>query len=147
MTRKYLCLAVCALCLCACGGNGGNSARTNAPAAIAADDGHNAENSLDYTGVYEGTIPAADCPGIDVRLELRDDNTFECRYEYLERDTSFEFKGRYRVEKNLLTAVGEKSDTTYYKVEENRLRQLDSEKQPIPGKVGEMYVLTKQGSR
>lgn len=80
-------------------------------------------------------------------MELHADNTFECRYDYMERDASFEFKGSYRIGKNLLTAVGERSDTTYYKVEENRLRQLDSEKQPIHGKAGEMYVLTKQDSR
>ncbi len=150
MIRKHLCLAACALCLYACGGNSGRTAqeaRENTPAANAADDGHNAENALDYTGTYEGTIPAADCPGINVSVELHADNTFECRYDYMERDASFEFKGSYRIEKNLLTAVGERSDTTYYKVEEDRLRQLDSEKQPIHGKAGEMYVLTKQASR
>lgn len=44
-------------------------------------------------------------------MELHADNTFECRYDYMERDASFEFKGSYRIEKNLLTAVGERSDT------------------------------------
>ena len=101
MIRKHLCLAACALCLYACGGNSGRTAqeaRENTPAANAADDGHNAENALDYTGTYEGTIPAADCPGINVNVELHADNTFECRYDYMERDASFEFKGSYRIE-------------------------------------------------
>ena len=74
MIRKHLCLAACALCLYACGGNSGRTAqeaRENTPAANAADDGHNAENALDYTGTYEGTIPAADCPGINVSVELQ----------------------------------------------------------------------------
>ena len=74
MIRKHLCLAACALCLYACGRNSGRTAqeaRENTPAANAADDGHNAENALDYTGTYEGTIPAADCPGINVSVELQ----------------------------------------------------------------------------
>lgn len=33
-------------------------------------DEHNAHNSLSYAGIYEGTIPCADCPGIDVVITL-----------------------------------------------------------------------------
>ena len=31
-------------------------------------DMHTAETSLDYYGVYKGTVPAADCPGIELTL-------------------------------------------------------------------------------
>ena len=33
-------------------------------------DMHTAETSLDYYGVYKGTTPAADCPGIELTLTL-----------------------------------------------------------------------------
>ena len=36
----------------------------------AISDGHDASNALDYQGTYRGTIPGADCPGIDVTLEV-----------------------------------------------------------------------------
>lgn len=144
--KKYVYLSLCVLCLAACGGNASRETKEET-APVAVGDGHYAENALDYTGIYAGTIPAADCPGIEVTLVLNDDSTFSCTYDYLERDASFESKGVYRVEKNLLTTVGEHADTTYYKVEENRLRQLDARKEVIPGKLGEKYVLFKEEAR
>lgn len=107
-------------------------------------DGHDASNALDVTGVYKGTLPAADCPGIDVTLELKADGTFKSVYDYQERDASFENQGTYALEQNMLVTVGEENDSTFYKVEENRLRQLDGERQVIPGEIGKHYVLTKE---
>ena len=38
----------------------------------------------------------------------------------------------------------EKNDSTYYKLEENRIRLLDYQKQVIKGKLEDMYILKKQ---
>ena len=38
-------------------------------------DMHTAEISLDYYGTYKGTLPAADCPGINVTLTLNKNKT------------------------------------------------------------------------
>ena len=38
--------------------------------------GDNSRNSLDWQGTYVGTVPCADCPGIRMRIELKDDGTF-----------------------------------------------------------------------
>lgn len=110
---------------------------------VQAPDMHNAENALDYQGTYKGTIPAADCPGINVTLTLGNDGTFEEIYEYIERDT-FTSKGTYTVKVNTLTTVSETNDTTYYKVEENRLRMLDREQNLIEGELADKYILNKQ---
>lgn len=110
---------------------------------VQAPDMHNAENALDYQGTYKGTIPAADCPGINVTLTLGNDGTFEETYEYIERDT-FTSKGTYTVKVNTLTTVSETNDTTYYKVEENRLRMLDREQNLIGGELADKYILNKQ---
>ncbi len=107
-------------------------------------DGHNAENSLDYEGTYKGTIPAADCPGINVTLIIRKDNTFHLTYDYIERDSKFESNGRYFVKDNFLITIGEKNDSTFYKLEENRIRLLDYQKQVIKGKLEQMYILKKE---
>ena len=48
-------------------------------------DKHNSQNSLDWAGVYEGTTPCADCPGIKTRLTLNKDGTYELVTQYLER--------------------------------------------------------------
>lgn len=104
---------------------------------------HTAENSLDYEGTYKGTLPAADCPGINVTLNLLQDGSYSETNEYIERST-FEDKGTYCVSGNVLTVVSEKNDTSYYKVEENQLKKLNKEKAEITGELAKYYILKKQ---
>lgn len=54
------------------------SAASDSAASDAAmfDDGHNAENSLDWPGIYQGEIPCADCSKNLVTLQLNDDKTY-----------------------------------------------------------------------
>ena len=52
--------------------------------------------------------------------------------------------GGYSVRGNLLTLTPENGEgVEYYKVEENRLRRLDADKQPVTGPLAENYVLKK----
>ncbi len=105
---------------------------------------HTAETSLDYQGTYAGTLPAADCPGIETRLTLKKDGTFDLHMKYIDRDAEFDTKGGYSVRGNLLTLTPENGEEVeYYKVEENRLRRLDADKQPVTGPLDENYVLKK----
>lgn len=60
---------------------------TAAPAAHVVD-AHNSRNSLDWAGTYEGVLPCADCPGMQTRLLLRMDGSFEMRTLYLERQVA-----------------------------------------------------------
>lgn len=144
MKRKLLIFAAAAM-LAACGGNAQKKgAATGTEQGAAAPDMHTAELALDYQGVYTGTFPAADCPGIEMRLALKDDGSYELHMKYIDRDAEFDQKGCYVVNGNLLTltpADGGAAD--YYKVEENRLRKLDADKQPVTGALAENYVLTK----
>jgi len=59
--------------------------KEDAPAKAAPPDMHTSRNSLDWAGVYAGVLPCADCPGIDTRLTLGNDGTFELVARYLER--------------------------------------------------------------
>lgn len=103
---------------------------------------HNAETSLDYWGVYEGTLPAASSPGIKTTLTLNKDKTFTLRSEYIdEKDGIFNDKGTYTLDGNVLTARQEGGDITYYKVEEGQLKMLDQQKQPITGDLAKFYIL------
>ena len=144
MKSRILILAAAAL-LAACGGNTQKKAAAGGAETVAeAPDMHTAETSLDYQGTYTGTFPASDCPGIDARLVLKKDGTFDLHMKYLERDSEFEDKGGYSVKGNLLTLTPENGEgIEYYKVEENRLRRLDADKQPITGPLAENYVLKK----
>lgn len=107
---------------------------------------HNAENSLDYWGTYKGTIPAADCPGINVTLIIKKDKTFNLIYDYIDRNSKFESQGTYLIEGNYLTTIGKKNDSSFYKVEENRLRILDNQRQVIKGNLEDRFILRKENT-
>lgn len=122
---------------------GGNAPRRSAQQETGAfkPDIHNAETSLDYRGTYRGVLPAADCPGIETTLTLKPDGTYSLHEEYLERNARFDAEGAYTLHGNLLTLEG--SDTTWYKVEENRLRRLTTDRKEVEGPLAEHYVLRK----
>lgn len=145
MRNKLLILAAAAL-LAACGGNTQKKASAEGAGSTAAAvaDMHNAENALDYRGTYTGTFPAADCPGIEMRLVLKADGTYDLHMKYIDRDAEFDERGAYKVKGNLLSLTPEDGEgIAYYKVEENRLRRLDADKQPVTGALAENYVLKK----
>ena len=144
MKSGILILAAAAL-LAACGGNTQKKAASGGAETVAeAPDMHTAETSLDYQGTYAGTLPAADCPGIETRLTLKKDGTFDLHMKYIDRDAEFDETGVFTVKENLLTlAQLDDGSEEYYKIEENRLRMLDAEKQPVTGALAENYVLQK----
>lgn len=144
--RRIWMWGAAALLLVACGGNASrkDSAAAEPVQAGAVVDMHNAENALDYCGTYRGTIPAADCPGIELTLTLQADGRFEQTWNYLEREGIFTERGPYKVEGNLLTLRPDGDGVPlYYKVEENRLRKLDASRRPIEGELASYYVLQK----
>lgn len=138
-------LLAAALLVGACGGNTQRKGIATAGETVpAACDMHTAENSLDVAGVYTGTFPAADCPGIGMHLTLRTDGTYLLHMDYLEREAEYDEQGAWRVAENLLTLTpADGEGISCYKVEEGRLRKLDADKQPVPGELGAWYVLHK----
>ena len=144
--KKNVLILAAALALVACGGNAPKkkTAAETQTTTAAAPDMHTAETSLDYLGTYEGTLPAADCPVIQTTLTLNPDGTSELHMKYIDRDAEFDEKGVFSVKENLLTLTQlDDGSEEYYKVEENRLRMLDAEKQPVTGALAENYVLQK----
>lgn len=96
------------------------------------------------TGRYEVLLPAADCPGIEVVLDVMEGDSFVVEMRYLERDT-FTVRGNYRLSGNVLAAIdGESGDTTYFKVAGDSLRMLDRNKSYITSPFSDMYVLRRR---
>lgn len=143
--KKKLFMFVCSCALLtACSNSEKKSGEADA-ASVEVTDMHNAEISLDYEGTYKGVFPAADCPGIETTLTLNADKTFALHQVYIDqKDGTFDEKGTYTVEGDLLTLQVEGGETSYYKVEENRLRLLDADKNEITGELAENYILNKE---
>lgn len=112
-------------------------------------DMHNAENSLDLDGVYEGTLPCADCEGIKTTVNLNKDKTFTLSEEYLGKKDPMKFssKGKWVVNQNTITLQFDKElqdRRVQYKAGEGRIWLLDQEGKEITGALADKYMLTKK---
>lgn len=139
------CLAV--LGLAACGQEPAEPA-TPAPAeSVAAPapqpelvpSGATAAGSFDqkgFAGTFEGTLPCADCPGIDTSLELRADGSYAITERYQERPASNSGDGTWTVEdqdRTIRLDPNSKSEPDrLYRIESpDRIVQLGADGQPI----------------
>jgi len=110
-------------------------------------DIHNAKISSDWEGVYTGTIPSAGGSGINVRLKLNKDESFELRYIYVDKpDNPFNQKGSFKWDDtgSIIILNADKETPPYYFVGENKLIQLDMKGKRITGKLANDYVLNKE---
>jgi uncharacterized lipoprotein NlpE involved in copper resistance len=109
-------------------------------------DTHTSKLSLNWDGVYTGIIPSASGNGIDVRLKLNLDQTFELSYKYLDKpDGQFNWKGSFQWDKSECVITLDIADAPpHYKVAENKLIQLDMKGKPISGKLADNYMLWKE---
>ncbi|MDR0230675.1 MAG: copper resistance protein NlpE [Dysgonamonadaceae bacterium] len=109
---------------------------------------HNSMISLDWAGTYSGVIPCADCTGIEVKITLAQDHTFQMSMRYQNRkESDYNYSGTFRwsADGGSITLEGLDRDKypTQYKVGENKLIQLDLEGNVITGDLAQNYVLVK----
>ena len=71
------------------------SGKKTAPNVSEADSANQADTTAAATvdlasvaGTYEGTLPAADCPGIKTVLTINADSTYELKQDYIDRPDS-----------------------------------------------------------
>jgi len=109
--------------------------------------GDNTRTSIDWAGVYVGTLPCADCMGIDYKLTLNSDDTYSLTRVYLkDTETMITTDGPFTWDKNgnkiTLKAI-DKDDDFIFKVGENRIWALDTKGNEITGELAENYILDK----
>lgn len=106
------------------------------------NDGHNAQNSLSYAGTYEGTIPCADCPGIDIviTLDYKGNYTKKMTYQDRKPENVFSTSGEFSWDSTgtVITLTG-KDDGEKFKVVEGAILMLDTEGKEISGSNAGMY--------
>lgn len=141
--KKIFILACTCFLIYACGNNP-KSNKSSDTDSVSVVDMHNAENSLDYQGIYKGTLPAADCPGIETTLTVKKDNSFTLQLVYIDRNSTFSGKGSYTIDGNIIALKSEDGSMQYYKVGENNLRMLNADKEEITGELTDNYILKKE---
>ena len=106
------------------------SAASDSAASDAAmfDDGHNAENSLDWAGIYQGELPCADCAKNVVTLRLDDDKSYVLTTDSQggKQPLKTEEKGRFEWENGSIVKLDEKAAHARFFVAEGRVQMLEA---------------------
>ena len=103
--------------------------------------------SQKYAGSYAGTLPCADCEGIQINLTLKADNTYDKTVVYLGKGNGdgINTTGTYSVDKQgVITLDGVSNESGKYKIGKNSITQLDMNGEPVTGPLSERYVLHKK---
>lgn len=131
---------VVALLSTACSG-GGNTAPAPREAATPTTD-------TAYCGTYQGTLPAADCPGIKTVLTIAADSTYTLSSQYIDRQAQpvvtsgvYHLKQGGKLIELVTPSSGEK---TYYKIKDAKsIVMTDSAGVEPQGPTAKFYVLTR----
>ena len=112
-------------------------------------DAQTSETSLDWSGVYEGIMPCADCEGIQTSIALKEDKTYVGTYTYMgmhDGDSKRNEVGSFSWTEDGSTVILTPTDgaASRYKVGENQIILLDADGQVNTGALEKMYVLKKK---
>lgn len=149
MKNKFMYLAVIAAAMMvACNGKKTAQDETKNDSVCVADS-VSADVDLDaVAGTYEGTLPAADCPGIKTVLTINADSTYQLQQDYIDRkDGHDEASGVLQVlDGNVMMLVRPSSgEHTFYKVKDSKsIVMTDSLGNEPEGETAKLYVLTKK---
>lgn len=89
-----------------------------------------------FAGSFSGTLPCADCPGIDMHVDIDADGTFRANETYQDRDTTVEMAGTWTIDadgRRLLLDPDSKdeADRHFEIVSKDEIRMLDTEGNPV----------------
>jgi heat shock protein HslJ len=108
----------------------------------------NSQNSVDWPGTYGGTLPCADCPGIETEIKLGKNLQFSKKLRYLgksgqRQELSGTFSWNTAGSRVVLNIPGGNPSQEYYLVGENKIIMLDIQGNRITGNLADQYVLGK----
>lgn len=133
------------LLLLACEPGAPASSPAAAPTVAVPDAAHNARNSLDWAGSYQGMLPCADCEAINTTLTLYSDGRYQLQQLYVGKSTQpFIQQGQFSWNPAGSTVLLDGEMPQQFFVGENQLFMLDQQGNRIEGELAARYRLTKQ---
>jgi heat shock protein HslJ len=112
--------------------------------------GDNSQTSLDWPGIYTGTLPCADCDGMVTTITISKDLTYNRSTVYKGKSiTPFVETGNFSWDKGgtSIQLQGITDGPSRYLVGENKLVQLSMDGRIITGELADKYVLAKTGQQ
>lgn len=105
--------------------------------------GDTSQTSLDWAGVYSGTLPCGDCPGIETEIQLNDNNTYALSLQYLEKEeTARKYTGTFTWDDTgSIITLDANGDHKKYKIQEGSIKMLDKFGDPKQGDGPEKFIL------
>jgi uncharacterized lipoprotein NlpE involved in copper resistance len=104
----------------------------------------------DWQGTYSGTVPCADCPGINVEITLNSDLTYIMNLTYIDGESIAPVSGSFTWNSTGtaidLQGVNEGGGFEHFSVQENKLILLSTTGEAIESISGHNYTLTKTGA-
>lgn len=98
-------------------------------------------DSASIVAIYKGNLPCADCSGISATIKFLSNHTYQETYVYEGKNTSFTANGYWMIVKGIpsnptasayqLSPYGESSNQFYEILSDNKIQQLDSNRNPI----------------
>jgi copper homeostasis protein (lipoprotein) len=147
MERSIIFIFVLIMMVSACNSTKKTAQSEGAEKSVTVD---NSRNSLDWVGVYLGTLPCADCEGIRTEIRLNNDLSYKIATKYLgESDQVYQSNGYFKWDETgnkiiLEEAKGRNVAAGQYLVGENRLITLDTEGNRIQSTLPpDTYILKK----
>lgn len=149
MKNKFMYLAVIAAAMMvACNGKKTAQDETKNDSVSVADSVSADVDLTAVAGTYEGTLPAADSPGIKTVLTINADSTYQLQQDYIDRkDGHDEASGVLQVlDGNVMMLVRPSSgEHSFYKVKDSKsIVMTDSLGNEPEGETAKLYVLTKK---
>ena len=152
MKRKLIVLTVGALAvLSSCTEKKTTANATDKDSTSVVDTTATDDNYVDLaavSGTYEGTLPAADCPGIKTVLTIKADSTYQLQQDYIDKKNGHdEASGVFKVlnGKVLMLVRPSSGEQTYYKVKDNSsIVMTDTLGVEPEGETAKLYVLKKK---
>lgn len=152
MKKKLIVLAISFLAILAsCTGKKTTPNAADNDSANVVDTTASNKDNVDLTsvaGTYEGTLPAADCPGIKTVLTINADSTYLLKQDYIDKkDGHDEASGIFKVldGKVLMFVRPSTGEQTFYKVKDaNSIIMTDSMGVEPEGETAKLYVLKKK---
>ncbi len=148
--KQLFFFGVIAFLFTACAGNSSNTETTGTDTVATAPPvtGDNSRTSLDWAGTYKGTVPCADCEGIETTISIGTDSSYTLTLNYLGKKEAavVEKKGTFSWNDagSTITLAGISDGANQYLVGENKLIQLDLSGNRITGELAARYELAKQ---
>jgi uncharacterized lipoprotein NlpE involved in copper resistance len=98
---------------------------------------------IHITGTYQGTLPCADCPGMDYQVSLYDDHTFSQLVAYQGRGQGIATveTGTWKQTSDSTVMLQKKTDSSSFLAAEGKLLLLDTKGKRIEGVLASNYLL------